>query len=115
MHWTDGRDFPRKLWRTAGLDTPSASGGHRTFVVTTKGLDDRTWLDNVGHPHSTDIVVEETFHRLDSLNMELTLKITDPTDYSAPLVPLNKFRAGAEFAGFRSAGDDLLCLGAAAV
>jgi len=93
--WTDGRNFPKEIVenRWFGYSVGKWVDDY-TFVVTTKGLDDRTWLDNVGHPHSTDMVVEETFHRLDSLNMELTIKITDPTDYSAPLVPLNKFRLG---------------------
>ena len=55
------------------------------------GMDDRTWIDNAGRPHSKDLQVEERFHRLNSDIIELTVTITDPQMYTKPWVALNKF------------------------
>jgi len=65
-----------------------------TLVVTTTGLDESTWIDNTGRPHSDQLVVEETYHRLDEFNMDLTVKITDPVMYTQPWYPLKNFRLG---------------------
>jgi len=32
-----------------------------TFVVQTSGIDERTWVDRAGRPHSDDLRVEERF------------------------------------------------------
>jgi hypothetical protein len=63
-----------------------------TFVVQTIGMDERTWLDNVGRPHSDDLRVEERFHRVDHDNLELTVTIDDPKMYTKPWAALNKFK-----------------------
>jgi hypothetical protein len=55
-------------------------------------MDTRTWIDNAGRPHSDQLKVEETFHRLNSDIIELTLTINDPVMYTKPWVALNKFR-----------------------
>ena len=65
-----------------------------TLVVTTIGLDDSTWIDNIGRPHSDKFPWKKSFHRVDEFNIELTLTITDPVMYTKPWVPLNKFRLG---------------------
>jgi hypothetical protein len=95
-----------KLWRTVWMDreVPKEAPEPRwfgysagkwvddtTFVVTTVGLDDRTWLDNAGRPQSSDIRVEERFHRVDHDNMELTVTVEDPKMYSKPWVAMDKF------------------------
>ena len=72
--WTDGRPLP-KLERYpshGGSDTRLASGWTipRSWLRPT-GLDDSTWIDNIGRPHSDELVVEETFHRVDELTFEL--------------------------------------------
>ena len=89
--WTDGRELPKdpeSRWY-------GYSVGHwqddYTFVVTTIGLDERTWLDNAGDPHSADMRVEETYHRVDQDTLELTVKIDDPKAYKEPWLGLNKF------------------------
>ena len=56
--------------------------------MTTNGLDDSTWIDNIGRPHSDEFAVEEMFHRVDEFNMDLTVTITDPKMYTKPWVPL---------------------------
>jgi hypothetical protein len=92
--WMDGRPLPKN----AGTDAPGAidpryygySIGHwgddSTFVVQSNDTDDRTWLDNAGHPHSDELQVEEDYHRIDHDNLELTVKVNDPKMYTQPWV-----------------------------
>ena len=55
-------------------------------------MDERTWLDNGGSPHSDQMKVEERYHRVDQNTMELTVTIDDPKAYTAPWVPRDKLR-----------------------
>ena|SRR5690242_2101695 len=90
--WTDGRDLP-------DASAPPRWNGYSvgkwvddyTLVVQTSGLDERTWLDNAGRPHSGDLRVEERFHRVDYNTLELTVTINDPKMYTQPWLALNKF------------------------
>jgi len=91
--WTDGRDFPPD-----DIAEPRWYGysvgkwvDDTTLVVETTGLDERTWLDNAGRPHSSDLRVEERFHRVNHDIFELTLTINDPKMYTKPWIALNKF------------------------
>lgn len=98
--WTDGRELPKDPEpRWYGY-----SVGHweddNTFVIETVGTDERTWLDNIGNPHSEDMRTEERYHRVDMDTMELTLKIDDPTAYKEPWLALNKFTLHRQPAGF---------------
>jgi hypothetical protein len=61
-----------------------------TFVVQTIGMDERTWLDNAGNPHSADLKVEERYHRVNASTLELTVTIDDPKVYTARWTPRNK-------------------------
>jgi hypothetical protein len=92
--WTDGRALPKN----AGSDEPGApdpryygySVGHwdgdSTFVVNTVGTDDRTWLDNAGDPHSSELSVEERYNRPNHDNLQVTVKVDDPKAYTQPWV-----------------------------
>ena len=90
--WTDGRTLPKDpepRWYGYSIgkwvdDT--------TFIVETNGLDERTWLDRAGRPHSADLRVEERFHRVDHDHMELSVTINDPQMYTKPWVALDKMR-----------------------
>jgi hypothetical protein len=53
-------------------------------------MDERTWLDNAGNPHSADMRVEERYHRASQDVMELTVTIDDPKAYTKPWMPRNK-------------------------
>jgi hypothetical protein len=89
--WTDGRELPKDPEpRWNGYSVGKWVDDY-TFVVETVGLNPRTWLDHAGRPHSDELRVEETFHRVDHDNMELTVKITDPKMYTEPWLGLNKF------------------------
>jgi hypothetical protein len=94
--WTD-----RELPKPAEITEPRWFGysvgkwtDPTTLVVSTTGLDESTWIDNTGRPHSDQLVVEETYHRVDELNIDLTVKITDPVMYTQPWYPLKNFRLG---------------------
>jgi hypothetical protein len=75
--WTDGRELPK-------------DADDYTFVVETVGLDERTWLDNAGDPHSSDLRVEERYVRVDHDTVELTVKIDDPKAYTDPWLARDK-------------------------
>ena len=82
--WKDGRELPKDpdpQWY--GYSVGKWTDDY-TFVVETIGMDERTWLDNAGNPHSSDLRVEERYHRVDHDTMELTVKIDDPKAYTEP-------------------------------
>ncbi len=88
--WTDGRELPKDpdpRWYGYSIGKWENDD---TFVVQTIGLDDRTWLDNSGSPHSTDLRVEERYHRVSQNVLELTVTIDDPKVYTRPWLARNK-------------------------
>jgi len=99
MVWMDGRELPKNVGMKGG---PSSrwygySVGHwdgdNTLVVETTGVDDKTWIDRRGYPHSVDMHVEERYTRVDHNDLELTVKIDDPKMYTKPFVVVtNKFK-----------------------
>ena len=88
--WKDGRALPPKVDVRGAPDSRlyGFSVGHwdgdYTFVIDTVGTDDRTWLDNDGHPHSSDMRVVERYTRLDQNTMALTVTIDDSKIYTKP-------------------------------
>jgi len=91
--WTDGRGLPdldvaEPRWYGYSIGKWEDDS---TLVVETTGIDERTWLDNAGRPHSSDLRVEERFHRVNHDIFELTLTITDPKMYTKPWNALDKF------------------------
>jgi len=88
--WTDGRQIPQNSEpRWFGYSTGKWEDDY-TFVVETTGIDERTWVDRAGRPHSAELRVEEKFHRVDRDTLELTVTINDPKMYTKPWVPLDK-------------------------
>jgi hypothetical protein len=88
--WTDGRALPKDpdpRWYGYSI---GRWDDDQTFVVQTIGMDEKTWLDNAGNPHSNDMRVEERYHRVNMGTMELTVTIDDPTAYTKPWVAKNK-------------------------
>lgn len=89
--WTDGRDFPKITEpRWYGYSVGKWVDNY-TFVVDTVGLDDRSWIDNVGRPHTANLKVQEIFHRVNHDIMELTVTINDPQYYTKPWNALDKY------------------------
>ena len=56
-----------------------------TLVIDTVGFNDRGWLDARGTGHSTELRVEERFHRRDFGHMDLAVTITDPVVFTRPI------------------------------
>jgi hypothetical protein len=88
--WTDGRALPKDpdpRWYGYSVGRWEDD---QTFVVETIGLDDRTWIDNDGDPHSTDLKVTERYHRVNQSTVELTVTIDDPKVYTKPWLTRNQ-------------------------
>jgi hypothetical protein len=57
-----------------------------TLVVTSKGYNEKTWLDSAGNPHTENMTMEERWTRTAYDTLELITKINDPEYYTAPWV-----------------------------
>jgi hypothetical protein len=54
-----------------------------TLVVDTIGVNDRTWFDQAGHPHSDQLHLIERFRRVDAKTLSYQITIDDPGAYTA--------------------------------
>lgn len=88
--WTDGRPLPTGVGGTQkdALD-PTYNGysvahweDDNTLVVETTGMDDKTWLNGQGYPHSLNAKVTERYTRPDHNDLKLTVTFDDPTIYT---------------------------------
>jgi hypothetical protein len=79
--WMDGRAHPKD-------PNPNWLGhsiGHwegDTLVVDSVGFNDRTWLDDAGHPHTERLHVIGKFTRTGPLTMKYDVAIDDPGAYT---------------------------------
>jgi hypothetical protein len=81
--FTDGRPLPKDAEPTwLGYSTGKWEGD--TFVVDTVNINERTWLDNAGRPHSNAMRLTERYHRRDFGHLEMQLTIDDPKAYTKP-------------------------------
>ena len=81
--FTDGRPLPEErdpAW--FGYSVGKWDG--QTLVIDTVGLNEKTWLDDSGHPHSDALHVIERLRRIDVGHMEVQLTIDDPKAYKKP-------------------------------
>jgi hypothetical protein len=79
--FTDGRPLPTQPdpgW--FGYSVGQWEGD--TLVVNTIGINEKTWLDDSGHPHSDALRVIERFRRRDFGHMTVELNIDDPKAYT---------------------------------
>ena len=92
--WMDGRELPKSIDTKDGAPSRwyGYSVGHwdgdYTFVIDSVGMDDRTWLDTSGHPHSVDMRVQERYTRADHDTLHMSVKIDDPKTYISPFEEL---------------------------
>ena len=87
-HWVrriymDGRGHPDGY--------PSTWMGHsigkydgNTLVVDTADINETTWIDTLGHPHSDALHLVERFRRLSHDALEIQVTFEDPKDYTRP-------------------------------
>ena len=83
--YTDGRGHPQ------GDDLDPTWMGHSighwegdTLVVDTIGINDKTWLDEIGHPHTDALRITERIHRVDQNTLAMDLSFDDPKAYTKP-------------------------------
>jgi hypothetical protein len=88
--WTDGRDFPKDPEARWFGYSIGKWVDDTTLLVETRGVDDRTWIDRAGRPHSLDMVVKEWFHRVDGNHLQLSIQIDDPKMYTKPWMAMYK-------------------------
>jgi hypothetical protein len=56
-----------------------------TLVVESNGYNDKTWLDNTGHPHTESLHVTEKYRRTDFGHIELQVTFDDPKALTKPI------------------------------
>ena len=81
--FTDGRPLPEErdpAW--FGYSVGKWEGD--TLVVDTVGINENTWLDDTGHPHSDALHIVERFRRPDFAHMEVQVTIDDAKAYKKP-------------------------------
>ena len=81
--FTDGRAFPTQF-NPAWFGTSIGRWDGATFVVETRGFNDKSWLDDGGHPHTEALHTTERFTRKDFGHMTLQITIDDPKAYTKP-------------------------------
>jgi hypothetical protein len=88
--WMDGRPHPQD----PNPDWLGHSVGHwdgDTLIVDTVGFNDKTWLDDAGHPHTEQLHVIETFTKRGAASMNYDVVIDDPGAYTKPWTTSSSF------------------------
>jgi hypothetical protein len=97
--WMDGRAYPKD----PNPDWLGHSIGHwegDTLVVDSIGFNDRTWLDDAGHPHTERLHVIEKYTRTGASAMNYEVVIDDPGAYTQSWTSSSSFsfRPGGKLA-----------------
>jgi len=81
--YLDGRKLPENYPATfMGFSTGRYDGD--TLVVETTGLNDLTWLDTSGTPHSDALRVTERIRRTGQNTLEIEFRFDDPKTFTRP-------------------------------
>lgn len=95
MLYRDGAPV-RRVWLDASVmptaaNLESFSNGNaigryegKELVTEVLGIKDQP-IDGTGVPHSDDLKIVERFRRIDAKTLKVTITLTDPTAYSAPM------------------------------
>jgi hypothetical protein len=93
-HWvptTASFKWPADLPETwNGVSTGRWDGD--TLIVETRGFNGYTKLDTTGHPHSKEMVLTNTFTRVDARTMQHTMTVHDPKTYSRDWMNVRTWR-----------------------
>ena len=81
--FTDGRPHPKDPNPTFLGDSIGRWEGD-TLVVDVVGFNDKTWLDQDGHPHSEALHVIERYTRADEMTLRYEVTIDDTKAYTRP-------------------------------
>jgi hypothetical protein len=79
--FTDGRGFPEEM-TPAWLGYSIGKWNGDTLVVESAGFNDRSWLDDGGHPHSDALRVTEQYRRPDFGHLDYEITFDDPKAYT---------------------------------
>src|ERR1700680_549140 len=82
--YTDGRPLPADPDLTWMGTSVGHCEGDTTLVVDTVGFNEKTWLDRLGHAHSSQLHVIERFHRVDKNSLEVGITMIDPKALAKP-------------------------------
>ena len=75
--FSDGRAFPKEFEFPAFLGYSVGRWEGDVFVVETRGFNDKTPLNLIGHPHSEALHVTERFRRVDFGHMDVEMTFDD--------------------------------------
>ena len=82
--FADGREFPSEFDLPAYLGYSVGHWEGDTFVVETRGFNDKTPIDGMGHPRSEAMHVTERFRRRDFGHLDYDITFDDPKFYTRP-------------------------------
>ena len=82
--FSDGRAFPKEFNLPAFLGYSVGRWEGDVFIVETRGFNDKTPLDAMGHPHSEALRVTERFVRTDFGHLDVEMTFDDPEMYTKP-------------------------------
>lgn len=80
--YTDGRPFPATFEFPSYLGYSIGRWEGDTFVAESRGFNDRTPVDAMGHPRSENMHVTERFRRRDFGHMDVEMTFDDPELYT---------------------------------
>ena len=63
-----------------------------TLVLDTIGFNDKTWIDQVGHPHSDQLHLTERIHRTAPDMLQIDFTFDDPKAYTHPWTGTKQFK-----------------------
>ena len=64
----------------------------QTLAIDVTGFNDKSWLDQAGHPHTEQMHLTERYTRTDSLTLKYEVIIDDPGAYAKPWTTTNTVR-----------------------
>ncbi len=79
----DGREHPEG-WPFGWMGHSIGKWDGDSLVVDTVGLNDRTWIDRGGAPHSNALHVVERIRRVDHDTLEVEILLEDPKAFTKP-------------------------------
>jgi hypothetical protein len=79
--FTDGRELPKDP-QPAWFGYSIGRWEGDSFVIESRGFNDKSWLDDDGHPHSDALHTIERFRRSDYGHMTMQITIDDPKSYT---------------------------------
>ena len=81
--FTDGRALPKDAQPT-WFGYSIGRWERDSFVIESSGFNDRSWVDDDGHPHSEALRTTERFRRQNFGHMAMEITIDDPKTYVKP-------------------------------